>query len=36
MKRSLDQAGFIPMMIALVLLLVIGIVFAYLRVRGAQ
>ena len=36
MKRPLGQAGFIPMMICLILLLVAGIVFAYLRVSHAK
>lgn len=36
MKRSLGQDGFIPMMIALILLLILGIAFAYLRVSHAK
>jgi hypothetical protein len=35
-KLKSDEQGFIPMIIALVLLILIAVVIAYLRVKKAQ
>lgn len=36
MKKRLNQDGFIPMMLFFLALLVIGLVFAFLRVKHAH